>query len=272
MSHDANAWIVQAFCPRGDVTRVRLDLGEREDTPRRSLVPVVADGGAGADTLETGIAADVLLGLEGNDRLTAGGGDDVLDGGLGVDALDAGPGGDDLRVRDGVGRHGPLRRGPDQVDADTLDDVAADCEAITATPTPPPAGASSGDDRTPPRVDAGAATLQHVGRRPRLRIAATTSERGTLAASGFLDVDGISLPLAASACAWRWPAAARCSRCGSRRGTCVSAAGPSRAAVAWSPACAWSAPTRRGTPPLAPRRGPAGAMSDVAPCTSRRIP
>jgi hypothetical protein len=158
-------------------------------------VPVVLSGGAGADAVQTGAPADEVSGDEGNDRLAAGDGDDVLDGGLGIDVLDGGPGRDTLRTRDGEADTVRCGEDADSVDADTLDEVAADCEAVTRTLTPPPPDATSGDDRTPPVVDAGAATLQHVGRRPRLRIAATSSERGTLAASGFLDVGGISLPL-----------------------------------------------------------------------------
>ncbi len=80
------------------------------------------------------------------------------------------------------------------MDADQLDDTA-DCETVARTVTAPPPDAGSADDRTPPRVEVGAATLQRVGKRHRIRLAATSSERGALAASGFLDVNGLSLPL-----------------------------------------------------------------------------
>jgi hypothetical protein len=43
----------------------------------------------------------------------------------------------------------------------------------------------------------GGATLQRAGSRGRLHLVATSSERGTISASGFLDVAGLSLPISA---------------------------------------------------------------------------
>jgi hypothetical protein len=63
-----------------------------------------------------------------------------------------------------------------------------------AAVAPPPEG-EAGDDSTAPVVRAGAATLQRVGRSARIRLAATSSERGRIAASGFLDLPGLALPL-----------------------------------------------------------------------------
>ena len=192
---DANAWVLEAFCPRAGVERLRLDLGEREDIATLTIdLPAIVSGGDGADRVRSGTPADTLLGGAGNDQLTGGDGADVLDGGVGVDLLDGGAGDDELRTRDG--QADTLRCGPgtDRVDADQLDDVA-DCESVTRTVTAPPPDAGGADDRTPPRVDVGAATLQRVGARRRIRIAATSSERGALASSGFLDVNGLSLPL-----------------------------------------------------------------------------
>ena len=196
ISNDANAWILEAFCPRSGVARLRLDLGEREDLATLSIdLPAVVSAGDGADRVQAGAPADTLLGGPGNDQLGGGDGGDVLDGGVGVDVLDGGTGDDELRARDG--QADTLRCGPgtDRVDADQLDDAAADCETVTRTVTAPPPDAGSADDRSPPRVEAGAATLQRVGERRRIRVAATSSERGVLASSGFLNVNGLSLPL-----------------------------------------------------------------------------
>ena len=47
---DSNSWIIQTFCPQSGVRRVRIDLGEREDTATVAL-PMAATviGGPGAD-------------------------------------------------------------------------------------------------------------------------------------------------------------------------------------------------------------------------------
>ncbi len=138
---DRTGFIVQTFCPRAGVSLVRLDTGDREDTVTAVLpVPVAALGGDGADRLRTGPAADTLLGDAGDDGLIAAGGDDTLEGGLGVDALDSGPGDDTVRVRDGLADSIRCGEGADRVDADTLDEVATDCETVARTATPPAAG------------------------------------------------------------------------------------------------------------------------------------
>ncbi|MGH2970079.1 MAG: hypothetical protein ACRDK0_13595, partial [Solirubrobacteraceae bacterium] len=68
ISEDADAWIVQVFCPRAGITRVRADLADREDRATVELpVPVTMLGGSGADVLRTGEAADRILGGKGND-------------------------------------------------------------------------------------------------------------------------------------------------------------------------------------------------------------
>ena len=195
VSDDANAYIVQVFCRRAGVTRVRVDLADREDRATVDLpVPVTLLGGTGADTLRTGDAADRLDGGEGNDVLEGGAGNDQLVGGDGRDRLEGGSGDDTAQVRDGLRDTVSCGPGTDTADADTLDEVASDCERVTRTQTPPPADGGE-DDETPPAVDAGAGTVQRVGGRWRVRIAATSSERGWIAASGFLDAAGLSLPL-----------------------------------------------------------------------------
>jgi hypothetical protein len=199
ISDDANGWILQAFCPRADVARIRLDLGEREDVSTLGVdVPATVSGGDGADRITTGSPDDQQSGDGGNDQLGGGGGRDVLDGGRGSDRLDGGAGDDELRVRDGERDAVTCGPGTDRVDADQLDETAGDCEAVSRTATPPPPDGGDPDDRTAPRVDAGAATLQRMGTRWRIRVAATSSERGALATSGFLDVNDTSLPLKGS--------------------------------------------------------------------------
>jgi hypothetical protein len=196
VTNDANAWIVEVFCPAARVNRVRILLGEREDSARVDVaVPLTLLGGPGADTLSSGASPDVVSGDEGNDRLDAGPGNDIVDGGLGIDVIQGGDGDDRLISRDGLRDRVLCGPGGDRVEADTVDEVDSDCESVARVPTPPPIDAGDVDDGVPPRVAAGASTLQHVGRRWRVRVAATSSERGAISASGFLDVAGLRLPL-----------------------------------------------------------------------------
>jgi hypothetical protein len=83
--------------------------------------------------------------------------------------------------------------GEDRVEADTLDRADGDCEHVerVAVPAPPEPGPAGADQRSP-RVRAGAATRQPPGR---VRILATSSERGVLSASGYLDAGGLSFPV-----------------------------------------------------------------------------
>ena len=121
----------------------------------------------------------------------------MIDGGLGVDSVTGGEGADDLRVRDGIADTVRCGAGEDKVDADTLDDIALDCEDVSRLPTPvPELGGTTGRDRVAPRVRVGGPTVQ---RGTRVRLLATSSERGTISASGFVDVAGLSLPVSATA-------------------------------------------------------------------------
>jgi Ca2+-binding RTX toxin-like protein len=185
ITNDANAWIVQVFCSRRRVDTLNVDLGEREDTATIDVVlPVTLLGGPGSDTLATGDRPDTVDGGEGNDRADAGGGDDTVTGGLGYDVLEAGEGDDVVRSADGLADRVACGGGRDRVEADTADDVAGDCEDVQRRPVVPPADAgATTDDRTPPRVEAGGRTLQKAGRR-RVRLLATSSERGSLADTG----------------------------------------------------------------------------------------
>jgi len=216
ITDDANFWVIQVFCSASGMQRVRVELGDREDAATiAAALPARISGGTGADRITGGPAADAITGDEGDDTVAAGGGgdqvnggdgDDRLDGGagsdvveagLGVDVVAGGDGDDDLRARDGLADEVGCGAGVDVVDADTLDTIAADCERVTRTPTPPPADAGTRNDRTAPQLRVGGATLQRA-RRGRFTIKATSSEPGTISGSGFLDVNGISLPLSSN--------------------------------------------------------------------------
>jgi RTX calcium-binding nonapeptide repeat (4 copies) len=199
IGNDANAWVLQVLCPRSGIGTFHADLGEREDSATISLpFAVVVLGGPGADRLESvGDSADRLEGGDGNDRILAGPAADTLDGGLGADVLDAGAGDDLLRTRDGLADGLACGAGHDRVEADTADVVAADCESVEVVAVAPPDDAGAADDAVAPVVRAGAATLQRLGRRARIRLAATSSERGYVAASGMLQLPGLNLPLQA---------------------------------------------------------------------------
>ena len=192
---DANGYIIQTFCALSGVQRVRIDLGEREDTATVAL-PVAATvlGGPGADRVTVIGAGAELSGGEGNDTLEGGPGDDVLSGDQGVDSIAGGAGADRIAARDGVADTVTCGDGIDAVDADTVDRVVADCENVTRTFIPAPADAGA-DDGLPPRLDVGASTLQRLGRSRLVRVYATSSERGAISASGALEVGGLALPV-----------------------------------------------------------------------------
>jgi RTX calcium-binding nonapeptide repeat (4 copies) len=196
VTDDVNSWIVQVFCGSSGIRRVHADLGEREDAATVSArVAVTLLGGPGADRLTGGPRPDTVDGGDGNDRLAGAGGADELDGGLGTDTLDGGPADDVLRSADGLADRIDCGEGTDRLEADTLDTVEGGCESVSRRAVPPPAGGQTGDDTTAPVVEAGGSTLQRLGRGGRVSIAATSSERGFLAASGSLEVAGLALPL-----------------------------------------------------------------------------
>jgi len=214
---DASGFVVQTFCPRSRLSLVRIDLGEREDRLDVQLpIAVQAIGGAGADTLKAAGLADVLVGGDGddgldggggndnliagngNDRLTGGAGDDQLQAGQGLDEVDGGEGDDDVRTRDGLRDVISCGPGTDEVDADTVDQVPADgsCEKVTRTQTAPPAGSAPTEkDSTAPKLRVGATTRQRLRSSGAVRLLATSSEAGTVAASGFVEIAGVRLPL-----------------------------------------------------------------------------
>jgi hypothetical protein len=197
ITNDANSWIIQTFCPVAGVTALRIDLREREDkatidVPFRATVL----GGTGADTLTTAGGPDILDGGDGNDVLSSAAGNDQLTGGLGADRLQAGDGDDQVDARDGQRDTIACGPGSDRVQADQLDDPAEDCEVVTRTTVvPPPDAGDGGPDAVAPKIDVGASTLQRLRGGRTVKVMATSSERGTIAASGFVDVAGLSLPL-----------------------------------------------------------------------------
>jgi Ca2+-binding RTX toxin-like protein len=196
ISDDANTWIIQALCPRAGIGSLNIDLGEREDSAAIDVpMPVLLLGGPGSDTLRTGSSADQMRGDDGNDDLASGAGNDVVDGGFGVDRLDGGEGDDLLRDADGLADTIACGPGSDTVAADTTDIVAADCEFVTRTSVTPPADVPV-DDTTAPAIKVGGPALQRLRKRG-VHLLATSSERGLLAASGSVDVAGISLPVQA---------------------------------------------------------------------------
>jgi Thrombospondin type 3 repeat len=117
----------------------------------------------------------------------------VLSGDQGVDTLTAGGGSDRIAARDGEADSVSCGDGPDTVDADTVDRVAADCENVTrAFSAAPIVGA---EDGRPPLLDVGAPTLQRLGRSRIVRVFATSSERGAVSASGGLTIGALTLPV-----------------------------------------------------------------------------
>ena len=195
LTDDANSWIIQTFCPTGGVQSVRLDLGEREDSATVSIdIPTTLLGGPGADRLQGGPATDQLSGDDGDDTLAGGGGADVVLGGLGVDEASGEAGDDDIRVRDGIQDVVRCGDGNDKVDADTLDEIAADCETVVRTPTAAPPS-SGGRDRAAPRVEVGAPARRRIGSSRKVLLFVTSTERGHVAASGALRIGDLALPI-----------------------------------------------------------------------------
>ena len=191
---DARGYIIQTFCPLSGVDRVRIDLGEREDTATVNL-PVAATvlAGPGADRITVDGPGHELSGGEGNDILQGGAGHDVLLGDQGADVIGGGAGADRIQTRDGEADRVTCGDGLDTVDADTLDTVALDCESLTRTFVP--SAGEQVDDGRPPQLDVGAPTLQTLGRSRTIRVYATSSERGAVSASGGLHVGGLALPV-----------------------------------------------------------------------------
>lgn len=215
-----DAVVTELRCRKSGLSHVSLDLGPNEDTARVTLgaqwTLVLASGGPGRDTISVvgpgkgilsgdqgsdsvsgGDGDDHIRGADGDDSLTGGSGHDVLDGGLGVDELDGGSGDDSLSDADGLSDGLACGDGTDSARADTRDRVGPDCERVErASVEPPPGYEGSAGDRTPPTVRVGGATVQRVGpRRRMIRLAVTSTERGTVSASGFVTAGGLNHPV-----------------------------------------------------------------------------
>lgn len=213
-------WVVQMRCRKAGLDRVSIDVGPNEDrvevtlgtqwqvvgvaggTGRDSITvrgpsSDVLSGDQGADVIDGGDGDDDIRGGDGEDTLAGGAGNDKLQAGAGADTVDGGEGDDELLTPDGVADRLSCGGGNDSVRGDTVDDVAADCEAVErAFVAPPPDSGGGADDRTRPRVEVGGRTVQRVShKRRRIRIAVTSSEVGEVSASGFLRARGINLPL-----------------------------------------------------------------------------
>ena len=68
ITDDANSWVIQALCPAAGAGRLRIDLGDREDSAVVQLdLPVTLLGGTGADKLTTAGGADAVAGDDGDD-------------------------------------------------------------------------------------------------------------------------------------------------------------------------------------------------------------
>ena len=203
---------VEIFCTAAQVKTISIDLGPNTDSlDYKAKQAVTASGGTGADHLVTGSGPDFLSGDQGNDYLDGGAGDDELRGedgsdeihggagndkifdGPGADTLDGGDGDDAFSTADGAVDKVACGPGNDTVRADTVDEVAADCEGVQRQYVAPPADQPAADDRTAPTLKAGGSTLQKVSLRRRvLRVAATSSEKGLIQITGYLDAGGIN--------------------------------------------------------------------------------
>lgn len=207
---------LEAFCPKAGIRNVNVDLGPNEDKMTANLAEILtAAGGSGTDELiSLGTGADILVGDQGNDTLAGGpgnddlrggegndvmrgeAGDDKLQGSSGADTFEGGDGNDALSSQDGVADQVTCGGGTDTVQGDTADNINADCETAERAFVAPPAEQPAADDKIKPKVAVGGSTLQRVSsKRRKIYVAATSSEKGELVASGFLDAGGINTPL-----------------------------------------------------------------------------
>lgn len=187
---DRNGWIVEVICPRRAATRLRVDVGDRDDT---------------VELREEGSAAPVpgvILGGAGADRLTGGGGADVLDGGPGQDTLAGGAGDDEMRAFDDVVETVGCGAGTDRAYLDVVD-LADGCEAVEHTAPPPLEEPEQPDeprpaDTKPPAIKGQARARQRIGKPATLRASATLSEPAQVWATATVRVGGRRLELTAA--------------------------------------------------------------------------
>ena len=206
---------IEIFCTKASIKGVSIDVGPREDSVvyNPDQTPVSLDGNVGADSLTAGASDDQVTGGQGNDTIAAGAGDDEvtgddgddtiqggdgndkIDGGAGADRIDAGGGDDTIVSDDGIADTIDCGPGTDGVTADTVDTLS-NCENVQKHFVTPPAGADAGDDHRPPVLQAGARTLQRIGRHHRrIVIAATADEPGLVQVTSYLAAGGINDPM-----------------------------------------------------------------------------
>lgn len=215
-----NVFVIEVHCRKQGLSKVSIDVGPNQDRVKVTLgaqwttVGVAGNTGAdqitvsgpsndflsgdqGNDIIDGGDGNDEIRGAEGDDQLIGGNGDDKIQPASGADRVDAGAGDDIVTSPDGVKDTIVCAAGSDTVKGDTVDDVGPDCEAVERVFVAPPAGGgSTGNDTTKPKVRVGGAVVQRVSMRRRtIRLAVVSNERGEVAASGFLDADGLNLPL-----------------------------------------------------------------------------
>lgn len=90
-------------------------------------------GGSAGDTITASNILSTLEGRRGNDTLTGGDAGNTLDGGFGSDTIVGGAAGDTIPAQDGEVDTITCGGGADVVQADSFDNVAADCENVTRT-------------------------------------------------------------------------------------------------------------------------------------------
>lgn len=217
--------VIEIFCDPRALRRVDIDVGDGEDIVDYTAVsrPASIYGQLGADRVRTGSAADRVSGGQGDDTISTGAGDDLARGGDGADSITTGDGGD--RAVGGSGAdHMDTGAGDDSVqtadgDADTVDcgpghdiiladtvDQLAGCEAVTREDVPAAAPPPPEDDVRPTLRVRARSRQRLVVRRPRIRIAVTSSEQALVRASGYLAVGGINSRLAIASAALDGPA------------------------------------------------------------------
>ena len=105
------------------------EAGER-DNVSTSVETIL--GGSSNDTITGNSAKNTLTGGAGDDKLYGVAGDDFLEGGPGRDIFDGGDGTDVMRARDATADQIVCGSGMDTGEADAIDAVGADCEAVAA--------------------------------------------------------------------------------------------------------------------------------------------
>lgn len=205
---------VEVFCPKAEITKAIFVLADDAEDTVRYAVPGVAsgiEGDFGADQITSdGASDDILDGGQGNDVLTAGPGNDDLDGGAasddlkggdgndkmlggdGADLYDGGNGDDTFDTADGVAEKVQCGPGTDTAVVDQLDEVV-DCETIDKRQVEPVTDQPAGDDKVRPTVNAAALTSQKL--RKRIKMVATSNEKGFVQVSGFISVGPLNLKL-----------------------------------------------------------------------------